>query len=234
MAGEEAILEFEIKVTAKASEETKQLLQDLEEAKRTKQEQSSQQGDKTEQEKAETTQTHKVVAEGNIKEFEKDDFFSEQVRQEQLKKDVIDTLNKLDSKGLQTLSSFASNPTSASLNALSQVLSMAGPEGQVILAIIGLAVSTPVVIQKIVDALSVKGGPWNRDFQILIDKQIDVGLSRLLQKRKEQGIDQQIFSQQRGFVPNNPSWTYNSYFDLSETRIARIGLTDRSAGVTTR
>src|SRR6185312_2596709 len=234
MAGEDAILEFEISVTAKASEETKQLLQNLEEAKRTKQEQSTPAGDKTQNEKAETTADNKVVAEGSVKDFEKDNFFKEQADKEQLKKDVVDTLNKLDSKGLQTLSNFASNPTSASLSALSQVLSMAGHEGQAILAIIGLAVSTPVVIQKIVDALSVKGGPWNRDFQILIDKQIDVGLSRMLQKRKEVGVDQQIFSQQRGYVPNNPSWTYNSYLDLSETRIARIGLTDRAAGVTTR
>lgn len=240
---EDAIISFTIKIHAELDEDAKSTLSNLQEAK---DKQSTGNNDTTEDDSQKSNQQTKnnagkpndVFSSGNLGNFKKDPFFSdlaeEQARQDQLKKDVVDTLNKLDSKGLQTLSSFATNPTNASLNAISQVLSFAGPEGQALLAIVALAVATPEVIKTIVQALSTKGAPWNRDYQIQIDKQVDVGLSRLLQKRTEQGIDQVILGQgKKGYVPNNSAWTYNSYFKLDETRLARIGLTDRSAGVVT-
>ena len=89
----------------------------------------------------------------------------------------------------------------------------------------------PILYIEIMKALSVKGGPFNRDWRRLIQNEIDAGLSRELVKRRELGIDQVIIPQQRGFVPNNPAATYNSLIHVNESRLARIGLDDRAAGV---
>ena len=99
-----------------------------------------------------------------------------------------------------------------------------------VVALIILAVK---LAEYIIKLMVVKGGPLNRDFRRFIQAEVDVGLSRELVKRRELGIDQVIISQSGGrFVPNNTFSTYNSLYAVTESRIARIGLDDRAAGVT--
>lgn len=247
---ENAILEFEVSVTAKASQETEDLLNRLEKHKDTLQEQNKQQEESTEgktdeskdqNKKSKTTQQttkpNDVISSGTVGNYQKDPFFAEPEKEfeesEQLKKDVLNTLNKLDSKGLTTLSNFATNPTGATMNALTTALTAIGPEGAALVSIIGLAISAPQVIQAIIKALSVKGGPLNRDWKRLIGKEVDAGLARNLVIQRQLGVDQVILNQQKGYVPNNTNWTYNSYFKINASRLSRIGLTDRSTGVLT-
>jgi len=97
------------------------------------------------------------------------------------------------------------------------------------IALLILAVKlAPLIIQQ----LAVKGGPLNRDWRRFIADEVEVGLSRVQQKEKELGVSQVILTQVVGFHPNNENWTYNSLFDRSSQRYARIGLSDREAGVT--
>lgn len=105
------------------------------------------------------------------------------------------------------------------------------PSSPAILGLVGLIIASPIFFIEFMKKLSVKGGPFNRDFRRFIAEEVDVGLDRELQKRKELGLDQVIISQARGWVPNNPETTYNSLFAVNASRIARIGLDDRAAGV---
>jgi len=98
--------------------------------------------------------------------------------------------------------------------------------------IIGAVIASAVLYIEIMKALSVKGGPFNRDWRRFLANEVDVGINRELQKRKELGLIQTIITQDRGFTPNNPAATYNSLILVNESRIARIGLDDRAAGVT--
>ena len=77
-----------------------------------------------------------------------------------------------------------------------------------------------------------KGGPLNRDWKRFIEDEVAVGLSRVQQKENELGVSQTILTQVVGFHPNNENWTYNSLFNRNSLRYARIGLSDREAGVT--
>lgn len=227
---EDAIISFTIKINAELSEESKSTLSNLQQAK---DQQSNTVSEQQIEENKPVTIEQKLqkkmddqIAEKNMPKDEKGNAL--------INDDVVRTLNKLDSKGLQTLSAFASNPSSTALSALTQVISLAGPEGQALIAIVALAVSAPTVIKKIVDVLSMKGGPLNRDYLTnLVTKQVEVGLTRQQQVRLIQGEDQVILSQKAGFTQNNSDWGYNSYIKINDTRLAKIGLSDRSFGIVT-
>ncbi len=94
-----------------------------------------------------------------------------------------------------------------------------------------IAILAVKVTQYVMAEFVKKGGPFNRDFRRFIAEEVDVGLSRELVKMRELGVIQTIIPQTRGFVPNNPAATYNSLIHINESRIARIGLEDRAAGV---
>lgn len=100
------------------------------------------------------------------------------------------------------------------------------------IAPIALAILAVKLAPLIIQGLSVKGGPLNRDWRRFISEEVDVGLSRVQQKEKELGVSQVILTQVVGFHPNNENWTFNSLFDRNSQRYARIGLSDREAGVT--
>src|SRR5579872_1534049 len=222
-----AILKFTVSVTAVASQETKDLLKKLEDAKSTltdskdpaESDQSEEQVKGTIIPESEMTpEEHEAyldslnksnvtkkqdefLASGNVNNFQKDPAFKElqdqKNKDDKLKQDVLETLNKLDTKGLQTLYNFSVNPTASVLGQLTKALSAVGPEAQIIIAVVTMAISAPQVIQAIIKALSVKGGPLNRDWKRLVSQEVDAGLSRQLVKQRELGIDQVILNQQR-------------------------------------
>jgi len=140
--------------------------------------------------------------------------------------------SKLDDTQLKQLEGLVRNPTGAVGDIFKKLLGGAGGAAKLI-PILAIAISAPIVIAEILKALSVKGGPFNRDWRRLINREVEVGLSRLQQKQKELGINQLILTQIQGFKPNNEAWTYNSYFEVDAGRLARIGLSDRAAGVLT-
>lgn len=227
---DDAIISFTIKLNAELDEESKSTLSNLQNAK------NAQSGTISEQQ---TEENQPITIEQKLQKKMDDQIAEKNAPKDQngrtlINEDVVKTLNKLDSKGLQTLSNFATNPTSTALSALTQVISLAGPEGQALIAIITLAVTAPMVVKKIVDVLSVKGGPLNRDYLTnLVTKQVEVGLTRQQQVRLIQGEDQVILSQKAGFTQNNSEWGYNSYLKINDTRLAKIGLSDRSFGIVT-
>ena len=230
MSNNQAILEFEIVLNVKASEQTKQTMKDLEAVKRTVHEARQQTKDKGQN----LPQYYKnplanfTAQPGAVREFQET-----QKEQQQIKKETLDFLQKLDNKGLQTLSSFATNPTGASLNALKSALTAVGADASILLGVVGIAITAPVVITQLIQALSVKGGPLNRDWRRYLGKEVDVGLSRMQVVQKEQGVDVVSIAQRLGFGPNNQNWVYNSLFAIDDKRIARIGLGERAAGIYT-
>jgi hypothetical protein len=146
--------------------------------------------------------------------------------------ELSDFLGKLDEGQLKQLQGLAKNPTSFIEGQMGKIFQTLGPRSAMMVPIVGAVVASAVLYIEIMKALSVKGGPFNRDWRRFLANEVEVGINRELQKRKELGIDQVVIAQQRGFTPNNPEATYNSLYEVNESRIARIGLSDRGAGVT--
>lgn len=200
-APEEAIIEFDIELTAKASDEIKAAL-------------------------AET----KAAKEGKEKEAEEPQDLAKDLLEEEGVKDdeLAEFLTNVKEGDIKQFGQLAKSPGSFISGQLTKLL---GAGGAAIIGPIALAIATPIVMAEIIKALSVKGGPFNRDWRRFIAAEVEVGLSRVQQKEKELGISQVILTQVVGFTPNNANWTYNSLFNIDDTRFARIGLDDRSAGV---
>ncbi len=204
---DQAVLEFDIKINASLSDETKETLADLENQKK---------------EKTETPQD----SANNLLESE-GEFTADQLAQ--IQSTIGEELGGLDKGQLMKLGAMGKNPTAAISNLLKQaggsgILKFLGP-----IAIATIAVEVTIQMIKL---LNTRGGPLNRDFRRFIQDEVQVGLSREQQKRLDLGIDQTILTQVSGFRPNNENWTYNSLFEVNETRISRIGMSDREAGVT--
>lgn len=250
MPDEQAILEFIVKVKAEPSPETKKLLQDLKEAKNSKAEQETEDTveeedaaedipeDPTDSLKAPKTPKQpkpgKVVGEGTLDDFKNDRFFKN--TQKILDKDnpaskVSDALGDINEQGLATLASFAKNPAGQVASLFQKLVTMGGPEAQVLLGAVGLAIATPEVITLLLQSLSVKGGPMNRDWRFHLQGQVNEGLTRQQIIEKQNGLDPVFLSQQIGFKPNNSAWTYSSLYSMDAYRIHRIGLADKAAGI---
>lgn len=151
---------------------------------------------------------------------------------EDQKKQLSEFLSKLDDTQLKQLQGLARNPTGFIEGHMEKIFQMLGPRSAMVVPIVGAIIASGVLFIEIMKALSVKGGPFNRDWRRFLANEIDVGINRELQKRRELGLDQVIIAQQRGYTQNNPAATYNSLYLVNESRIARIGLDDRAAGVT--
>lgn len=204
----EEILSFNIVIDAQLSEDTKKTLEELKSTK-----------------SKEPSGAPKDLA-GELLEAE-GELTGEQL--EQIKSVVGETLGGLDKADIVQFGAMAKNPTGAIGKIFTRLL---GSKAVAIMGPLAIAVATPIVIAEIIKVLSVKGGPLNRDWRRFIGDEIAVGLSRLQDKEDEFGVSQTILTQIQGFAPNNFNWTYNSLFDVNDSRIARIGLTDREAGVT--
>lgn len=208
MSSSEEILSFTIVIDTKLSEETKKNLEELKAA-----------AEKPGGAAADIAGEEAAEIEGGFTQQELD----------QIQSTVGDTLGGLDKADIAQFGLMAKNPAGfigGTVGKLftSQAAAVMGP--------LSLAIATPVVMVAVIKALSVKGGPFNRDWRRFISEEVEVGLSRVQQKEKELGITQTILTQIEGFRPNNENWTYNSLFQIDDTRIARIGLSDREAGVT--
>lgn len=201
------MLTFDIVIDTKLSAETKKNIEELREAK--------------------TAKTKDVTGITEEKAEATDEFSPEQL--EQVKSVLGEELGGLDKNDLAQLGAFAKNPQAGMTKTLTRLL---GGRGAAILGPLAIAVTAPIVMVEILKAMSVKGGPFNRDWRRFIEEEVEVGLSRVQQKEKEMGITQTILTQIAGFKQNNENFTYNSLYEINDSRLARVGLSDREAGVT--
>lgn len=149
------------------------------------------------------------------------------------KADVTKALESFSESDIKKLQGFLRNPQGMLEGGLNQLLTKLGPNSAAILGIAGAVIASPIFFIALMKALSVKGGAFNRDFRRFIAEEVDVGLSREIVKLRELGDPnaQVILSAGRGWTPNNETWVYNSYYQVNQMRIARIGLDDKAAGV---
>ena len=203
----EEVLSFNIVIDAKLSEETKKNLEELKTA-------------------AEKPGGAAPDITGEAAEIE-GGFTPEEL--DQIQSTIGDTLGGLDKADIAQFGIMAKNPQGFIGGVLGKLFNA---RAAAVMGPLSLAIATPIVMIEILKALSVKGGPFNRDWRRFISEEVEVGLSRVQQKEKELGITQTILTQIEGFRPNNENWTYNSLFQVDDARIARIGLSDREAGVT--
>lgn len=147
----------------------------------------------------------------------------------QIQSVLNEQLGGLDKADIVQFGLLAKNPGAVVSRIMTKLLTS---RAAAIMGPLAIAVAAPIVMVEIIKALSVKGGPLNRDWRRFIGEEIAVGLSREQDKEDEFGVSQTILTQVHRFLPNNENWTYNSLFDVNDSRIARIGLTDREAGVT--
>ena len=222
MSSEQEILSFEIVIDTKLSDETKKNLEELKSAQ--------------EEIPSETAIVQEVSEEDRIREgisgleeVEAGELEFSEKELEQIRSTVGDTLGGIDKADIAQFGIIAKNPAAFGQNSVAKALTSRVPA---IMGPLALAVATPVVMVEVIKALSVKGGPLNRDWRRFIQNEVSVGLSREQQQEDKFGVSQTILTQVRGFVANNENWTFNNLFDVNDARIARIGMSDREAGVT--
>lgn len=214
--GEEGIIEIEVGLQARTKGEIDEYLAKTDKIKEVLQEMR-------ELEEAESDTSEQSLA--------KDLLRGEKKKPE--KADVTKALESLSENDVNKLKSFLRNPQGMAVGGIDSLLSKLGPNSAAILGIAGAVIASPIFFIELMKALSVKGGPFNRDFRRFIAEEVDVGLSREIVKMRELGDPnaQVILSNIRGWTPNNETWAYNSYFQVNQMRIARIGLDDKAAGV---
>jgi len=199
----EEILSFNIVIDVKLGEETKKTLEEL---KKT---------EEPDEAKAAITDEEEV-----------EESISDQEAAERLEEFIKTT----DREGLKTLNSFAKNPTGMVQNQLLKVLGRAGVHGAIAVAIIAIILATPELITTIVQAISVKGGPLNQDFNLFFDEQQQLGLERDLQYRYATGLDVIITNSQRGYILTDPGFVTNNLVDIEITRSFRLTTPDTQYG----
>jgi len=204
LSSEQAIIEMDIVLSARASGQIREILDEVKKKKSEKKEKGTDE-----------------LAEDLL-----------EVEKEKKKTELTEALEGLDKSDLKKLEGLLKHPESFIEGGMENLLKRLGPNAPMILGIVGLVIASPILFAEIMKALSVKGGPFNRDWRRFISKEFDVGLSREQSKLKELGFDQVILTQVQGMKSNNTGWTYNSLYQVDETRLARIGLSDRAAGVT--
>ena len=158
--------------------------------------------------------------EGAIGEFE----------QQEGMEDLLNFIKSTDKQGLQTLASFAKNPSALVETNLLGLLGKAGIHGAIAVAIIGIIIATPEIIRTIVKALAVKGGPLNQDFHRFFEDEAQTGFSRELQYRRAVGLDVVITSDNEGFLLQDPAFVGNSLVDADPPRALRLSTNEQQYG----
>lgn len=101
-----------------------------------------------------------------------------------------------------------------------------------LLPLVGIALQTPAVIDKIVDTLTQPGGPFDKRLRIILEKQEEQFLSRLEQKRRQIGSSQVVISLFDGFGNANGRMTTNTLAQVKATGTSNIGLNEIQIGLT--
>ena len=146
----------------------------------------------------------------------------EQENQAETLEALTEFVESTDKQGLATLSQFSKNPGQLVENELLATLGRAGVHGALAAAIITTILATPEIIRTIIQALAVKGGPLNQDFNRFFADENQLGFSRELQYRRAVGLDVVITNDSRGFLLTDPAFVNNSLVDVDKTRSIRL------------
>ena len=141
-----------------------------------------------------------------------------------------DVIGQVDSKGRANLQRAASNPSGFVGDSLIRALGSAGPYGALTAAIVGTVLASPALLEAVVKAMGVKGGPLNQDYAFSAEEQENLLFGRLVQFQKLTGDDYVITSEDRGFAVGDPDFVLNSLVDVETARVGRIGLRQNSLG----
>ena len=202
----DAVLEFEIVIDAKLSQESKKTLEELKSS-----DESTAQDDAKDLVESETGETQSLPdkeAAQRLEEF----------------------IKTTDREGMKTLSSFAKNPTAMVEGQLLRALTKAGIYGLIAAAIIALVLSAPDLIKTIVNALAVKGGPLNQDYHRAFEDEQQRGLDRDIQYRYAVGLDVIITNYNRGYIITDPGFVTSNLVDIESTRTFRLTTQDTQYG----
>ena len=111
------------------------------------------------------------------------------------------------------------------------IIGRGGPIITAVIAAISSAIAVSELPTKIIQVLSEKGHPANRDFKRAIEEEVN-GLFNVDEKKKRLlGINSFIVSQTDRFQPESGSTSYNSLENRDEVIISRIGLAEKAVGI---
>lgn len=143
-----------------------------------------------------------------------------------IEKIIINHMGKLVS-GSQILS----NPQGAIGGQVVKALGGSGPHGAAIVAGITAIFLLPEVAEQMIKLFSQKGLPLNRDWEEIVEDQVN-GLFNIEDKKKRLlGIDSYIVSQTDSYSPESGSTTRNSFENIDESIISKSGLAEKAVGV---
>ena len=139
-------------------------------------------------------------------------------------------VNEIEGQGIKNLTQFATSPQGFMEHGLIRVLGKAGPHGAIIAAIITAIAASPKMVEVVVKALGVKGGPLNQDYRFSLDAQVNQMFSRIMQFTKLTGDDQIITAKDKGFTVGDADFVNNSLVYADIARTGKVGLTHNSLG----
>lgn len=146
-------------------------------------------------------------------------------------KELTGLVQSIDSKGVGNIQSFARNPESFMENTFLNALASAGPYGALAAAIVSTIAGAPAMVEAVVQALGMKGGPLNQDFRFNTNEQYNQQFDRRVQFRRLTQDDPVITVTSKGFVRGDPDFIDNSLVDVDTARTARVNLRESSIGI---
>lgn len=136
-------------------------------------------------------------------------------------------------QGLSNASVILSNPQGFVGNEVLQLLGGTGPHGAAVVAAIAAIVVAPEVIAQMIQTLSQKGLPLNRDWERFISQEVNAFFNTEDKKKRLLGHDAFIVTQGSRYIPETGSYTYNSLENRDEIITSKvIGHAEKAVGIT--
>ena len=133
---------------------------------------------------------------------------------------------------VQQIQPIATNPVQFIGNHVLSMLSGAGPYGALIATAITAIITAPEILKEVIHALSQKGLPLNRDWQRVIEDEVNGLFNIEDKKRRLLGIDSYVVTQTDRYSPDTGSNSYNSLENRDEIIISKsIGNAEKAVGV---
>ena len=123
------------------------------------------------------------------------------------------------------------NPEGMVGDTMLKMLGGSGPYGPAIIAAIGAIVTSAEVAKQLIRTLSEKGLPLNRDWERIIEDEMNSLFSIEEKKKRLLGLDGFVVTQTDRFQPDSGSTTYNSLENRDEVTISKISAGEKSVGV---
>lgn len=122
------------------------------------------------------------------------------------------------------------SPQGAAGEQVLSLLTRGGPYGAAIAAAIGAIVAAPEVAKQLIQTLSQKGLPLNRDWHRSIEDEVNALFDVEEKKRRLIGLDSFVVTQQNAYRPSDGA-TSHSLENRDEIIISKIGQAEKAVGV---